>query len=105
MPIAFASDWPVADIDPMRGVQAAVTRKPWHPDHPSHASTLMQSLHDYTMGGAYTGFDENRLGKLAPGMLADVVVMDADLESLEAERIGTARAALTLCGGEITWEA
>ena len=45
------------------------------------------------------------LGKLAPGMLADVVVMDADLESLEAERIGTARAALTLCGGEITWEA
>ncbi|WP_238369439.1 amidohydrolase [Heliomarina baculiformis] len=105
VPIAFASDWPVADIDPMRGVQAAVTRKPWHPDHPSHASNLMQSLFDYTMGGAYAGFDEHRLGKLAPGMLADVVVMDADLESLAAEQIGTARAALTLCGGEITWEA
>jgi len=105
VPITFASDWPVADIDPMRGVMAAVMRKPWKEGHPSHASSLMQALSYYTVGGAYTGFDENRLGRLAPGLLADIVVMSHDIESLAPQDLGTARAALTLCGGEVTWEA
>jgi predicted amidohydrolase YtcJ len=105
VPIAFASDWPVADINPMRSVKAAVMRQPWRAGDPSHASTLMQALHGYTAGGAYAGFDEARLGRLAPGMLADIAIMDRDLETLPAEDLDTARAALTLCGGRITWEA
>ncbi|MCP5071689.1 MAG: amidohydrolase, partial [Rhodobacteraceae bacterium] len=40
VPIAFASDWPVSDVNPMRGVKAAVMRQAWKEDHPSHASTL-----------------------------------------------------------------
>jgi len=105
VPIAFASDWPVSDIDPMRGVKAAITRKPWHPDHPSHASTLMQALHGYTAGGAYAGFEDHRLGRLAPGFLADIVVMDRDLEATPVEDLDKARAALTLCDGRVTWDA
>jgi len=66
---------------------------------------LTEALHGYTAGGAYAGFDEHRLGRIAPGMQADIVVMDRDLEALASEEIDTARAALTLCGGEITWEA
>lgn len=104
-PVAFASDWPVADLDPMRNIQAAITRKAWREGDPDQASTLLEALHDYTAGGAYAGHQEHRLGHLAPGMLADVVVMDRDLEATPAEQIGTARAALTLCGGEITWQA
>ncbi|WP_121061897.1 amidohydrolase [Chachezhania antarctica] len=103
--IAFASDWPVADVDPMRGVQAAVTRKAWQAGDPSHASTLMEALHDYTAGGIYAGHDEDRLGRLAPGLQADIVVMDHDLEAMPVEELGTARAALTLCAGRVTWEA
>jgi predicted amidohydrolase YtcJ len=38
-------------------------------------------------------------------MLADVVVMDRDLEAMDPETLGTARAALTFCGGHVTWEA
>ena len=102
---AFASDWPVADVDPMRGVQAAVTRKAWQEGDPSHASTLYDALHDYTAGGIYAGHDEDRLGRLAPGMQADIVVMDHDLEAMPVEDLGTARAALTLCAGRVTWEA
>lgn len=105
VPIAFASDWPVSDLNPMRGVKAAITRKPWHPDHPSHSFTLMQSLHGYTAGGAFAGHDEHRLGQLAPGLLADIVIMDRDLEAEPMEALDQARAAVTLCGGEITWEA
>ncbi|WP_158964727.1 amidohydrolase [Chachezhania sediminis] len=102
---AFASDWPVADVDPMRGVQAAVTRKPYADGLPSNATTLFEALYDYTYGGAYTGFDEGRLGRIVPGLLADIVVMDHDLEALPAEELGTARAAVTLCGGRVTFEA
>lgn len=103
--IAFASDWPVADVNPMRSVKAAVLRRPWAEGHPSHASTLMDTLHDYTAGGSYAGFDEDRLGRLKPGMLADVVVMDRDLEAVPVAEIDRARAALTICGGQVTWEA
>jgi len=104
VPIAFASDWPVSDIDPMRGVKAAITRQPWRAGDPAHASTLMQALHGYTYGGAYAGHDETRLGQLRAGLLADVVIMDRDLESSPLSDLGKARAALTLCGGQVTWE-
>lgn len=103
--IAFASDWPVSDVDPMRGVKAAITRQPWRPGDPSHGSTLIEALHGYTAGGAYAGHDEDRLGRLAPGFEADIVVMDRDLEATAVADLDQARAALTLCGGRITWEA
>ncbi|MCR9125645.1 MAG: amidohydrolase [Rhodobacteraceae bacterium] len=105
VPIAFASDWPVSDVNPMRGVKAAVLRRAWKDGHPDHASSLLDTLHGYTAGGAYAGFDEARLGRLAPGMLADVVVMDCDLETTDPEALDRARAAITFCGGQITWEA
>lgn len=43
--------------------------------------------------------------RIAQGMQADIVVLDRDLEALAPEEIDTARAALSLCGGETTWEA
>ena len=104
VPIAFASDWPVSDVDPMRGVKAAVTRKAWKDGHPSHASTLMQALHGYTAGGAYAGHAETRLGRLMPGLLADIVIMDRDLTALSDDALDQARAAVTFCGGQVTWE-
>lgn len=104
VPIAFSSDWPVSDINPMRGVKAAIMRKPWRDDHPAHASTLMQALHGYTFGGAYAGHSETRIGCLKAGHLADIVIMDHDLTSLPPQDIDRCGAAITLCGGQITWE-
>jgi len=104
VPQAFASDWPVSDINPMRGVKAAMTRKRWSDQCPDNRLTLRETLNGYTAGGAYAGFDENRIGVLRAGMLADIVVMDQDLEALEPEAIDQARAAITICDGEITWE-
>ncbi|MGR3802668.1 amidohydrolase [Marinibacterium profundimaris] len=105
VPICFASDWPVADLNPMRGVKAAMTREPWGPMDPDNRCSLMEALHGYTAGGAHAGHDEHRFGRLAPGMLADIVVMDRDLEAEPVESIDQARAMLTLCDGEVTWEA
>ncbi len=105
VPIAFASDWPVSDINPMRGVKAAITRKPWKAGHPGHESTLSEALAGYTIGGAYAGKDEHRVGRLVSGNKADIVVMDRDLEATQIEELDTARAAVTLSGGKPTWEA
>lgn len=105
VPIAFSSDWPVSDINPMRGVKAAILRQPWDPSHPSHASTLDEALHAYTAGGAYAGHDDHRLGRLVPGLLADIVIMDRDLHATPVADLDAARAAITLSGGRITWEA
>lgn len=105
VPIAFASDWPVSDLDPMRGVKAAVLRQPWKDGDPAHASTLLEALHGYTAGGAYAGHDDHRLGRLRAGLLADIVIMDRDLEATPPEDLDQARAALTFCGGALTWEA
>ena len=105
VPIAFASDWPVSDINPMRGVKAAITRQPWKAGHPGHDSTLGEALAGYTIGGAYAGKDEHRLGRLVAGNKADIVVMDRDLEATPIEELDTARAAITFTGGQLTWEA
>lgn len=105
VPIVFASDWPVSDINPMRGVKAAMTRQPWKEGDPDNRSTLAQALHGYTAAGAHVGFDDDRFGRIAPGMLADIVVMDRDLQAEPVETIDQARAAITLCGGEVTWTA
>ncbi|MEZ5751717.1 MAG: amidohydrolase [Paracoccaceae bacterium] len=105
VPVALSSDWPVSDINPMRGIKAAMMRPRWTPDCPDNRLTLDEALHGYTAGGAYTGFDEDRLGRLMPGMQADIAVIDHDLTTLDPDQIDTARAALTVCAGAITWEA
>ncbi len=105
VPLAFASDGPVSDVNPMRGIKAAMTRTAWSDNCPDNACTFTEALHGYTAGGAYAAFDEDRLGRLRPGMQADVVVMDHDLETLLPDEIDQARAAITICAGETTWEA
>lgn len=104
VPIAFSSDWPVSDLNPMRGIKAAILRQPWDEAHPSHASNLMQALHGYTAGGAYAGHAETHIGQLKPGWLADIVIMNRVLTLTAPEELDNCHAAITLCGGQITWE-
>ncbi|MCP5000788.1 MAG: amidohydrolase family protein, partial [Hyphomicrobiales bacterium] len=55
-------------------------------------------------GGAFAGHDDARLGRLEPGLLADIVIMDRDVLATPTEDLDLCRAALTLCGGKTTWE-
>ncbi|NJO39018.1 MAG: amidohydrolase family protein, partial [Rhizobiales bacterium] len=104
-PLAFSSDWPVAPLDPMLGIQAAVTRKPLRDGLPEQAQTLDETLASYTRIGAFAEFAEHKKGMLAPGFLADVVVMDRDLEATDPEALGEAKPILTICDGRITHQA
>lgn len=102
--MVFSTDWPVSPIDPLPSLAAAIDRTPWAEGLSAQASTLMQALAHYTRDGAYAGFAEDRIGRLAPGMLADVVVLSGDVEAVDADGLRTLRAAATIAGGRVVWE-
>lgn len=103
-PLAFASDWPVTDVSVMRGIQAAMTRQPYEGCQDERVS-LMDTLYAYTAGGAWAAHLEDVTGTLKPGMAADLVMIDGDIESIPAEKIGQTGIALTVSGGQITHQA
>ncbi len=97
--IALASDWPVTDINPFRGIQAALTR-PVYDGADDQRIGLMDILAGYTTGGAFAEHTEDRKGMLKPGYLADLVILSGDIETTPVHQIGAMHAArMTLCGG------
>jgi predicted amidohydrolase YtcJ len=103
--VVFASDWPVSAIDPLAGIHAAVTRKPWADGDPVQAFSLEEALAAYTVEGAYAEHKEDRKGRLVPGFLADLVLLDRDIEAVEPAAIDRLAVAATICGGRVTHEA
>ena len=107
-PLAFGSDWPVASLDPMRGVSAAVTRRTsdgknpggWVPEQ---KITVAEALRAYTAGNAWAVFADQQWGTLAPGRLADVVVVDHNLFTMAPESLATARVSVTIVGGKVVY--
>jgi predicted amidohydrolase YtcJ len=102
--ITFSSDWPVAPLSPFLGIQAAMTAKPLRRDCAPQAQTLMDTLHAFTAAGAYMEFMEDRKGTLKEGYLADVVVLDADMERTPPDAIADVRPRTTICDGRVTFE-
>ncbi len=84
--IAFSSDWPVSPLDPFLGIQSAMTALPLSPQSKPQAQFLLDALDGFTASGAYTEFAEAKKGKLMPGMLADVIVLDGDIEATPPSR-------------------
>jgi predicted amidohydrolase YtcJ len=103
--VIFSTDWPIIPVDVMANIKAAVS--PIDMPHPwrDQRQTLFDTLKSYTADNAWVEFNEVRKGRLKPRMMADIAVMSHDLESLAAEELISARAVLTVCGGQVTWEA
>lgn len=102
--LAFATDWPVADVDPLRCIQSALTRQPF-PGAGDERLRLHDVLAAYTIGGAYAEHTEDRKGMLCPGYLGDVVVLSDNIEAVPVDEIGSMSVAVTICGGHVVWEA
>ena len=108
--LAFGSDWTVAPIDPLLGIYAAVTRqtldgknpKGWIPEQ---KISVEEALRAYTVTNAYGVFAESSRGKLAPGYLADLVVLDRDLMSIPPDEIQRAGVRATVVGGKLVFTA
>lgn len=108
--LAFGSDWPVAPLDPLPGIDAAVNRRPLDGKHPGgwfpeQKITAAEAVAAYTLGSAYAGFQEADRGTVAVGKLADLVVLSRDiLDPAENDRIGTTKVELTVVGGKVVYE-
>lgn len=102
--VAFSSDWPVSPLDPFLGVQSAMTSLPLSPESKPQAQSLLDALDGFTAAGAYTEFAESKKGKLLPGLLADVIVLNGDIEATPAEQMSTLKPVLTICDGRVTYE-
>ncbi|MFZ0705280.1 MAG: amidohydrolase [Candidatus Korobacteraceae bacterium] len=106
--IAFGTDYPVEPITPFRGVYAAITRKNeagTKEYFPEQKLTIEQALAAYTTGSAYAEFMEKSKGTLAPGMLADFVVLDRDLTKVAPPEILKTKVLRTVVGGKTVYEA
>ncbi len=108
--LAFGSDWTVAPISPLLGVYAAVTRRTLDGKHPGgwvpeEKITVEEALRAYTVGNAYGVFAEDRRGRLVPGYLADLVLLDRDLTRIPPEEIEQAQVKATIVGGRVVFTA
>jgi predicted amidohydrolase YtcJ len=107
--LAFGSDWTVAPIDPVLGMGAAVTRRTIdgaNPEGwvPQERITLEETLRAYTGGSARAGFMEDRVGRVAVGMLADLAVLDRDIFSIDAKLLEEVRVDMTVVNGRVAFE-
>lgn len=108
--LVFGSDWPVVTPDVRRGLYCAVTRKtpegkPGGGWLPEQAVSLESALRHYTTDAAYASFEEGEKGRLAPGQLADLVVLSEDLFKAPPEAILRAKVITTILGGRVVYEA
>lgn len=103
MNLAFGSDWPVVSMNPMLGIHAARNRKPWQAGDPVQVQSLHNTLEGYTRDGAFAEFQEQQKGMLRVGMLADVVILDANLFATPDEAVKTVTPLLTICDGRVVW--
>jgi predicted amidohydrolase YtcJ len=105
--LALGTDYPVEPVAPFRGLYAAVTRKSENGKQeyfPAQKLTMDQALAAYTTGSAFGEFEEKEKGKLAPGMLADFVVLDLDVTAAAAEKVLATKVLRTVVGGVTVYE-
>jgi len=106
--LAFGTDYPVEPVVPFRGLYAAVTRSSADGKksyYPVQKLTIEQAIAAYTTGAAFAEFAEKQKGKLAPGMLADFVVLDRDITAAPPSKILETKVLRTVVGGKTVYEA
>jgi predicted amidohydrolase YtcJ len=106
--VAFGTDWPVAPLDPTQGLYAAVTRATLDGKNPGgwipeEKITLPEAVEAYTMGAAFAEFQEREKGSIAPGKLADMVIMSDNIFDLKPEAIRNVKINTTIVGGEVVY--
>jgi hypothetical protein len=106
--LAFGSDAPVAFLDPMVGVHAAVTRATLDGKHPGgwvpeEKISVEEALRAYTAANAWGTYMDGKTGVLRVGMKADIAVLDQDLTTIAPDAIKDAKVVATVVGGRIVF--
>jgi predicted amidohydrolase YtcJ len=101
--IGFSSDFPIADPNPLVGIQAAVARTSERGAEVARQQriSLSEALNLYTMGAASANFEEGIKGSLTPGKLADIIALNQDPFHKDPESIRDIRVVMTIIGGQV----
>jgi len=107
--VAFGTDWPVVDLNPMLGLYAAVTRRTddgknpegWLPEQ---KLTIEQAIKCYTLNSAYAAYQENVKGSIEIGKLADMVVLSEDILAIDPVKIKDVKVEMTIFDGKIVYK-
>ncbi|HEX6186349.1 MAG TPA: amidohydrolase family protein, partial [Pyrinomonadaceae bacterium] len=107
--LAFGSDWSVAPLDPVMGIYAAVTRRTLDGKNPGgwvpeQKITVEEAVRAFTVGSAYAEFADGVKGTLAPGMLADLVILTEDIFKIDPAAIERVRVRMTVVDGRVVYE-
>jgi len=107
--LVFGSDWDVAPLSPIAGIDAAVTRrtidgknpKGWYPEQRIRVD---EALRAYTSDAAWAAFEEKEKGTLTTGKLADFVLLSADPLSIDPAQIEKVAVVTTVVGGRVVYQ-
>lgn len=107
--IPFGSDFPVESNSPLLGIYAAVTRQnlqgqPEGGWFPGQRVSVEEAIKGFTIWAAYGAFQEEVLGSIETGKLADFTVLSRDILEAAPEDILKARVLYTIVGGRIVFE-
>ena len=107
--IAMGTDWTVAPLNPMLSVYAAVTRRTLDGKHaagwiPEQRISVEEAVRAYTLGSAYAEFQEHEKGTIAPGKLADLVILSQDIFKIDPNEIDQVKVVMTIMDGRVVYE-
>jgi predicted amidohydrolase YtcJ len=110
VPVSYGTDAPVSALDPLLGIHWAVLRQNPGGDppggfYPAERVDVYAALEAYTASSAWSSFDENTLGRIAPGFLGDLVFLDRDIFAIPPEEIRLAKVLRTMTAGITVYEA
>lgn len=107
--LAFGSDSPVAPLNPLFGVYAAVTRRTLDDNNPGgwipeQKISVDETVRAFTWGSAFAEFQDGWKGTLEVGKLADLIILSEDIFTIDAVKIKDAKVLTTVMGGNVVYE-
>ena len=108
--LAFGTDWTVAPLNPLLTIYAAATRRTLDGKHPNgwipeQKISVEEAVRAYTVGSAFAEFQENEKGTIAPGKLADLVILTQDIFKIDPKEIEKVKVAMTIMDGRVVYVA
>jgi predicted amidohydrolase YtcJ len=107
--VAFGTDWPVAQLNPLYGIYAAVTRQTVDGKNPNgwipeEIISVEDAIKCYTLNAAFASYEEKVKGSIEVGKLADLVVLSDDIFLIDPVKIREVVVEVTVFDGEIIYE-
>jgi predicted amidohydrolase YtcJ len=107
--LCFGTDWPVAPLNPLLGIYAAVTRRTLDGKNPEgwipeQKISVEDAIKCYTINSAYAAFEEDIKGSIEAGKLADLVVLSDDILKIDPVKIKDVTVEMTIVDGEIIYK-